>query len=120
MLSRPAVWLVRDLRPRCPEERLDLRAAVRVERAADPVVRREDFRAEVFRAVLRPPRLLAALRLAPVFDRADADERPPLFADALRELFLRPPPPLRPDFDFVLAMNILLQFAPTGARPRNL
>lgn len=108
-----------------------MRAAVRVARALEPAPRRDDlravvfradvfradvfrpaafrpavfrpvaFRPDAFRAALRPPRLAADLRRPPVFERADADERPP----RLDELFLRPP--LRPDFDFVLAMKIL-------------
>jgi hypothetical protein len=48
--------------------------------------------------------LLADLRLAPVFERADADGRPLRFDD----VFFRPPPALRRDFDFVLAMKLLL------------
>ncbi|HEY1638022.1 MAG TPA: hypothetical protein VGF62_05825, partial [Rhizomicrobium sp.] len=114
-----------------------MRAAVRVARALEPAPRRDDlravvfradvfradvfrpaafrpvafrpdafrpdaFRPEAFRAALRPPRFAADLRRTPVFERADADERPP----RLDEVFLRPPP-LRPDFDFVLAMKIL-------------
>src|SRR5256885_100960 len=115
-LSPAKIWLVRDLRPRCPDERLVLRAAVRVARALDPVLGRVDLRAEVFRPVLGPPvlgrpisrrvlrppifrplRLADILHLAPVLERADAADRQPPFADAF---FFRPPPPLRPDFDF--------------------
>src|SRR3954451_25409590 len=127
------VWLPRDLRPRCPDERLCLRAAVRVVLARDPAVRRDvlrppdfraaDLRAPVLRApvlrapvlrapVLRPPALRADLRDAPALDRDAA--APPRFD----ELFLRPPPLLRPDFDFALAIQVLLKLRLTGARPR--